>query len=753
MSKNGRIIKAVVLAIFFISYVVYLYWRAAYTIPFSFGYISIFIGIVLFIAEVVGFIEAIIFYLTLWDINTPTTPKVETKNFPHVDIFIATYNEPLELLHKTIIGCRNMDYPDKTKVHIYICDDGNRQELAILCRRLGVGYITRTDNTHAKAGNLNNALSKTDSPYVVTFDADMIPMHDFLMKTIPFFLTGELIGFVQVPQNFYNPDPFQYNLFLENNIPNEQNLFSRLIQAGRSRLNAVIYAGSNTVIFRQALNDIGGLVVGTITEDFATGMMIQSKGYKCVYLNEVHASGLSPESLEDLYSQRIRWGRGVVQTFKAHNPFFLPGLNFIQKIMYFSSLSYWYFGIWRFIFLATPIAYSVFGIVVLSASALSMLRIWLPMFICTSITFKFFTNNIRTTSLSHIYDTIMFPQITKGVIMETFGVKMAKFKVTPKDNVTRKSFVNRFELVWVQISLAVLTLLGMLKMVYFMITKAFSASYIINIFWLTYNLYLLVMSILFASERPKFRSSERLQIRENASIYQGRRVFKGTTNDISETGISLILDKPIYLDPKITHEIEILTERYLVRCSAEIIRVDNINDKYKYVFNIVEMNERSYENLIAILYDRVPFLPEKLINNKIYKNIKTNLKSRKKKPLSMNRKLPRIAIDKDVTALSEDGAIIVSVSDFNFMYCAIKTLKEYSNIIIPLGNNGQLELKCVLDKELTSKSTRGLAIYFISNYKDIIKSNEVVDLLKNYSPINYSINYYEVENKENYIYF
>ncbi|MCH5139103.1 glycosyltransferase, partial [Clostridiaceae bacterium UIB06] len=281
MNQNKKIIKAIVLAIFFVSYVIYLYWRAVYTIPFTLGYVSIIAGILLFIAEFVGFIEAAIFYITLWNINTPTTPSIETKDFPDIDVFIATYNEPKELLYKTIVGCKNMKYPDKNRVHIYICDDGNRNEIRELCKEMSVGYITRTDNTHAKAGNLNNALRKTNSPYIVTFDADMIPMHDFLMKTIPFFLTEESIGFVQVPQNFYNPDPFQYNLFLENNIPNEQNLFSRLIQAGKSRFNAIIYAGSNTVISRQALEDIGGLALGTITEDFATGMLIQSKGYKC----------------------------------------------------------------------------------------------------------------------------------------------------------------------------------------------------------------------------------------------------------------------------------------------------------------------------------------------------------------------------------------------------------------------------------------------------------------------------------------
>ena len=81
-----------------------------------------------------------------------------------------------------------MEYPDENKVHIYICDDSNRIEMKKLAEEMNINYITRTERKDAKAGNFNNALAKTDSPLVVTFDADMIPMHDFLMSTVPYFV-------------------------------------------------------------------------------------------------------------------------------------------------------------------------------------------------------------------------------------------------------------------------------------------------------------------------------------------------------------------------------------------------------------------------------------------------------------------------------------------------------------------------------------------------------------------------------------
>ena len=76
-----------------------------------------------------------------------------------------------------------MKYPDPEKVHIWICDDNRRPEMRELAREMGVGYFDRPDNKGAKAGNLNCAMARTSAPYIVTFDADMIPKSDFLLKT------------------------------------------------------------------------------------------------------------------------------------------------------------------------------------------------------------------------------------------------------------------------------------------------------------------------------------------------------------------------------------------------------------------------------------------------------------------------------------------------------------------------------------------------------------------------------------------
>ena len=258
--------------------IVYLLWRTFRTVPLHDGIISAVAGISLLVVEIIGMFEAFVHYFNMHKIENHPIPQVPLEEDPDVDVFIATYNEPTDLLYKTVNGCVHMDYPDKSKVHIYICDDGRREEVRKLAEELHVNYLDREDNEGAKAGNLNHALSMTSSPLIATFDADMIPQHEFLLDTVAYFVDQEIknrdldekdrvkLGFIQTPQSFYNPDLFQFNLFSESRIPNEQDYFYKDVQVARNKSNCVIYGGSNTVISREALEDVGGFFTKSITD-------------------------------------------------------------------------------------------------------------------------------------------------------------------------------------------------------------------------------------------------------------------------------------------------------------------------------------------------------------------------------------------------------------------------------------------------------------------------------------------------------
>ena len=274
-----------------------------------------------------------------------------------MDVLIATHNEPVDLLYTTVNACTFMEYPDKEKVHIYICDDGIRPEVEKLAKDLGVGYIGCPDNQHAKSGNYNHALSETNSPLIVTFDAGMIPQRKFLVKTVPYFFAQKWIdedgtyrerteeecrsikkiGLVQTPQSFYNQDLFQYNLFMENNIPNEQDYFSREINVSRNATNSVAYTGSNTILLREAMEEIGGFPYHTITEDFETSIRLQKAGYITYATTEVLAAGLSTTTVASMMKQRIRWAQGVIQSIQNTNAVFTKDLAFSSRMVYLNA--------------------------------------------------------------------------------------------------------------------------------------------------------------------------------------------------------------------------------------------------------------------------------------------------------------------------------------------------------------------------------------------------------------------------------
>ncbi len=135
-------------------------------------------------------------------------------------------HENENILRDTIIGCKNIRYKKANK-KIYLLDDGNRSNIKQLAKDFGINYIARDNNIGFKAGNINNAIKKTDSEFIVIFDADHIPVSTFLIELIDNF-KDEKIALVQTPQYFLNPDPFQKNLNLTKQLTNEQDLFFRL---------------------------------------------------------------------------------------------------------------------------------------------------------------------------------------------------------------------------------------------------------------------------------------------------------------------------------------------------------------------------------------------------------------------------------------------------------------------------------------------------------------------------------------------
>lgn len=713
---------------------IYIIWRAFFTIPFTYGFVATVSGSLLVLAEAVGIFEAIQQFHGMKASYIPLKPIVDEDLYPDVDVFIATYNESVELLYKTINGCKHMEYPDATKVHIYLCDDGNRKEMKALASRMKIGYLTREEHIDAKAGNLNNALNNTTSPLIATFDADMIPLHNFLLETVPYFFLSayqqqrdgtwikkeeesEKIGFIQAPQSFYNADLFQYYLYSEGNVPNEQDFFYRDVQLARNNTNSAIYGGSNTVLSREALLAIGGFYTGVITEDFATGISIQAKGYHCFAIPDILAIGLAPSDLKSLIKQRERWARGCIQTLRKVNFLFKKGLHIGQKIAYLSSLLYWYTAYRRLLYVLSPILFAVFHIMVVDATLVELLLFWLPYYIFHRIALKVFSNDIRNDRWNNVYDTILFPSLLLPVLLETIGIRKRKFSVTAKESLENERRYQWWK-AFPHIVLSGLSIYGIYQCVALSL-ETNSIYYFIIIFWLLINLYSLVMSVFFMLGRKMYRKSERFMVEVEAKLtFDGQDII-GKTTDISEGGFSFSLREAIYLEPNHCYQVSLWDQRHNAQMEANLTRVTQKDNDWIYGFQISNISEKEKEEYFQLLYDRVHTLPKSIEqHSSFFEDLSRNVMFRSVKKRVIAYQTPFMKLHTILKYKEQEVTLIA----FNYDECILKEKVE-ERMYLSIADGIKLEI-------MYKQQQKDGYVYCVQNIQELKYNKHFLNVLK-----------------------
>ena len=257
----------------------YIYWRFTDTIGFT-HWMDAALGYGLVLAELYAFAVLLIGYFqTAWPLQRRPVPMpTDVSTWPSVDVFIPTYNEPLEVVRQTVFSAMSLDWP-ADRLHVYVLDDGRRTEFREFCEELGVGYLIRDNNHHAKAGNINAALKVTHSEYIAIFDCDHIPTRSFLQVCMGWFFKDTNLVMLQTPHVFFSPDPFERNLDTFHRMPNEGELFYGIVQDGNDLWNASFFCGSCAIIRRKELLEVGGIAVETVTEDAHTALKLSRLGY------------------------------------------------------------------------------------------------------------------------------------------------------------------------------------------------------------------------------------------------------------------------------------------------------------------------------------------------------------------------------------------------------------------------------------------------------------------------------------------
>ena len=303
----------------------------------------------------------------------------------------------------------------------------------------GVGYLNRPDNAHAKAGNINHALTQTSGEFVAIFDADFVPQRNFLMRTIGFFSEAE-IGIVQIPHAFYNHDPMQTNLALRKTVPDEQRFFFDAIMPSRDAWNAAFCCGSNSVTRRTALRAIGDAVpTEAITEDMLLSIALLRKGYLTRYLCERLAFGLAPETVEAFFIQRLRWARGAIQILYLANGPFGRGLTLMQRLLYL-PMHWLTLGPRSLIIILAPIVFLWTGISpVFDVSVADVLYYFAPPILALTGGIWVYAPGQNFPLAAQVQSTFLAFRIMPTVLQSLVIPFGHAFKVTPKGGTSLKS--------------------------------------------------------------------------------------------------------------------------------------------------------------------------------------------------------------------------------------------------------------------------------------------------------------------------
>jgi cellulose synthase (UDP-forming) len=381
---------------------------------------------------------------------------------------------------------------------------------------------------HAKAGNLNYAIfsGETSGEFILTLDADHIPKPQFLKRVLPHFynynlFTGKYesnkIAFVQTPQDFYNlpvDDPFAHSA----------HLFYGPIQQGKDGMNSAFYTGTNAILRREALVNVGlqyfsdefaidenrlnefhlvgGMSSNSITEDMNTAMRLHAAGWQSIYHHELLAEGLAPDDLSSTLKQRLRWAQGTIQVLVSENPLIKSGLTFWQRLHYFQTMYSYFSGFITLIFLSCPIIFFFTGISPVKTLGFDFTLHFLPTFILNRLTFMVVTWGIPAKEVwrSEQYAFALFPLLIQAV-MSVFTRQSINFQVTPKQ---RQSGIY-YQLILPQITIVALTILGMLWSLYQLAIGRLEhpENYLVNAFWSIYNLCLMWSIISAAFWKPK----------------------------------------------------------------------------------------------------------------------------------------------------------------------------------------------------------------------------------------------------------
>ncbi len=253
-------------------------------------------------------------------------PILNTEYQPFVSILIPAHNEEA-VITDTVKNILELDY---SKFEIIIIDDRSNDNTAQAIKDIEKTYPDRIkaiirdqDAFPGKSAVLNEAAEISTGEVICIFDADARIKPDFLKALLPYLAPSD-VGAVQARKVIANKD---HNI-LARCQNNEYTLDSHFQLSRDSIKGAVELRGNGQLIKLEALKDVGGWNIHTITDDLdlSTKFHLNSWDVRYCTASEVHEEGII--NILPLLRQRRRWVEGSIRRYLDY--FF--DILFSQKI-------------------------------------------------------------------------------------------------------------------------------------------------------------------------------------------------------------------------------------------------------------------------------------------------------------------------------------------------------------------------------------------------------------------------------------
>lgn len=469
------------------------------------------------------------------------------RHVPAVDVFICTYNEGLDVLEKTIIAAKAMDYPN---FNVWVLDDTRRDWLRDYCASMGVYYARRDNNDHAKAGNLNNGLrqseASTNAPYILVLDADFAPQQPILMRTLGLFEDPK-VALVQTPQFYYNPDPIQHNLGSSTCWVDEQRVFFDVFQPAKDGWDAAFCVGTSFVVRRDRINEIGGFPTGSVCEDIYTTYRLLQRGYVTRWLNERLSIGLSAEGLTEYINQRGRWCLGTIQVaLLKEGPLRGRGYSLNDRLHYIHGMLHWFSKPFILMMLISPLLYWYFGIAGFYAKPLDFLAFGMPALIAFWGYGTWVTDRRTLPIFTEVTQIVASLAVTATIVSAMFRPFGRPFKVTAKGMDRSKAMVH-WKLFGFFFFLTLFAQIGAFTAI--ATADTFDGNVQFNLCWTVVALVYNVATLVACVDRPRLHGEERFPFVKPAGLHLAGRMFAGKLIDISISGASFACEYAALIKP------------------------------------------------------------------------------------------------------------------------------------------------------------------------------------------------------------